>query len=86
MIERQDVLREIGSEFHHISMENGAGIPFPRDGSLTFSGRTAIEAVLKKLPYTKSALLPPFCCDSMIEPFRRAGFDITFFDFVCIFS
>lgn len=72
--------QEIGSEFHRVSMESGFGIKFPRKGSLTFCGRTAIESVLDKIPNVKTALLPSYCCDSMIEPFRRAGIDVDFFD------
>lgn len=71
---------EIGSEFHSEKMCSGTGIHFPRDGELTFCGRTAIEAVLKKLPKIKTALLPSYCCDSMVEPFRRAGISVYFFN------
>ena len=74
------MIKEIGSEFHSSAVENASGIPFPRKGSLTFCGRTAIEAVLKKTPQAKTALLPSYCCDSMIEPFRRAGISVQFFD------
>lgn len=74
------MLKEIGSEFHFIKSYNSNGIKFPRDGSLTFCGRTAIETVLKKIPKTKTALLPSYCCDSMIEPFRRAGIEVDFFN------
>ena len=73
-------VKEIGSEFHTMVLEKGNGIRFPRSGSLTFSGRTALETVLKKIPYAKTALLPSYCCDSMIEPFRRAGIAVNFFD------
>lgn len=72
--------KEIGSEFHHMPIEHGKGIEFPKEGTLVFSGRTAIEAVLKKLPFARSATLPSYCCDSMIEPFRRAGIEICYFD------
>ena len=73
-------IKEIGSEFHTMSFETGSGICFPRKGSLTFSGRTALESVLKEIPSAKTALLPSYCCDSMIEPFRRAGILVKFFD------
>ena len=72
--------QEIGSEFHLVKPENGKGIIFPRIGSLVFSGRTAIEEVLKQIPDTKTALLPSYCCDSMIEPFRRAGIIVKFYN------
>ena len=74
------MIKEIGSEFHSAVVENASGIPFPRRGSLTFCGRTAIEAVLRKIPQAKTALLPSYCCDSMIEPFRRAGISVRFFN------
>lgn len=44
-----------------------------------FSGRTAIEAVLRQLPTAHTALLPSYCCDSMIVPFRAAGIDVEFY-------
>ncbi len=75
-----DMITEIGSEFHISSASFGGGLTLPRKGSFTFSGRTAIEAVLKKIPNAKTALLPSYCCDSMIDPFRRAGLRVDFFD------
>ena len=71
--------REIGSEFHKLEFGKGHGLPFPVKGCLVFSGRTAIETVLKELPHAKKAVLPSYCCDSMIEPFRRAGIIIEFY-------
>lgn len=72
--------REIGSEFHKMPMENGHGLKFPLSGSLTFSGRTAIEAVLDKIPDARTALLPSYCCNSMIVPFRASGIEIKLYD------
>ncbi len=71
---------EIGSEFHLMPFEQGKGLSLPREGTLVFSGRTAIESVLRQLPNAKTALLPSYCCDSMIEPFRKAGIKFTFYD------
>lgn len=71
---------EIGSEFHTIAAENASGFVFPRAGTLTFSGRTAIEAVLTAIPHAKTALLPSYCCDSMIDPFRKAEIAVSFYD------
>lgn len=71
--------REIGSEFHRVTPDSGSGLIYPRPGSLMFSGRTAIEAVLEKLPDARTALLPSYCCDSMIVPFRTAGIDVKFY-------
>lgn len=73
------MIREIGSEFHHMESGTGRGLSFPIEGALVFSGRTAIETVLKELPYAKKAVLPSYCCDSMIEPFHRAGICVEFY-------
>ena len=74
--------KEIGSEFHRVPFENGHGLNYPRQGTLVFSGRTAIEAVLKQLSDVHTALLPSYCCDSMIAPFRDAGIQVKFYQ-VC---
>lgn len=71
--------REIGSEFHKMEFGKGRGLSFPIEGCLVFSGRTAIETVLKELSHVKKAVLPSYCCDSMIEPFRRAGIIVAFY-------
>ena len=70
---------EIGSEFHKMVSDAGRGLTYPVPGSLVFSGRTAIETVLKELPKARSAILPSYCCDSMIQPFRDAGIKVDFY-------
>lgn len=72
-------MREIGSEFHRVAPDSGHGLIYPRPGTLVFSGRTAIEAVLKQLSDAHTALLPSYCCDSMIVPFRTAGINVKFY-------
>lgn len=71
--------REIGSEFQRIAPDAGHGLIYPRPGTLMFSGRTAIKAVLGQLPGMHTAFLPSYCCDSMIVPFRDAGIDVGFY-------
>ena len=75
-------MREIGSEFHFEKTNIGEGILTPSDvvdSCFVFSGRTAIETVLKNEPDIHKALLPSYCCDSMIEPFRQAGINVSFY-------
>lgn len=72
-------MKEIGSEFNEMNIESGTGIQYPQEGILVFSGRTAIEMVIKDIPKIKHALLPSYCCDSMIEPFRDAGIKVSFY-------
>ena len=69
-------MKEIGSEFHKMPIDSGQGLKYPRSGSLVFSGRTAIESVLRKIPDAHSVLIPSYCCDSMIVPFRDAGMEV----------
>lgn len=49
------------------------------DRLLVFSGRTAIEQVLKDIRGRKKAFLPSYCCQSMIDPFLRSGRDVCFY-------
>ena len=74
------MFKEIGSDYALTPISKSIGVRFPCDGSLVFSGRTAIEAVLKCIPNAKTALLPSYCCDSMIVPFQKAGLRVSFFE------
>lgn len=78
-------VQEIGSEYHYCPVEVPIGESthrmFPvRDYAYTYSGRTSIETVLRNLTGVKKALLPSYCCDSMIEPFRAAKIEVAFYD------
>lgn len=77
-------MKEIGSEFSHIdwSIHERALYHSFESGTLVFSGRTAIETVLKNEPSIKKVMLPSYCCDSMIGPFRRAEIEVCFYQ-VC---
>lgn len=74
---------EIGSEFEWIQLNDRTyeldWLPKERKPVFTFSGRTAIETALRNIPYYKTVLLPAYCCDAMIEPFRAAKADILFY-------
>ena len=75
---------EIGSEFGCLTDNKGKGIILPNDSNyaFVFSGRTAIETVLKNIPNVKKAMLPSYCCESMIIPFHKSGIEVVFYD-VC---
>ncbi len=73
-------VNEIGSEFHIVQLENGTGLSYPRPGTLVFSGRTALQVVLQQIPNARTALLPSYCCESMIIPFRKAGIKVSFYE------
>ena len=80
-------MREIGSEFSYIEYnvfenyrEFSKGQNLFKDYVMTFSGRTAIETVLTNEPGIKSVLIPSYCCDSMMEPFKRRKINISFYN------
>lgn len=70
---------EIGSEFHRVLPDGGHGFSYPIPGSLVFSGRTAIETVLKEIVGARKAALPSYCCYSIIQPFKDAGIEVEFY-------
>ncbi len=74
-------MREIGSEFslENVEKQKQLFIPEMNNGVFVFSGRTAIETVLKNKLSIHKVLLPSYCCDSMIEPFRKGGIEVNFY-------
>lgn len=72
---------EIGSEFHQMPFETGKGFMYPQaqDSVLCFSGRVALATILKNLTGIRKAMLPSYCCESMVEPFLRAGIETVFY-------
>lgn len=80
MLGELHMFKEIGSEYALTNITQSNGLKVPCDGSFVFSGRTAIETVLNSISNAKTALLPSYCCDSMVEPFRKAGISVDFFD------
>ncbi len=73
---------EIGSEFHKMPFETGKGLIYPQtqDAAWCFSGRVALGTILKNLTGIRKAMLPSYCCESMIEPFLREGIELVFYD------
>ena len=73
---------EIGSEYSWEESEKGTGVDALFEGYdrlYVFSGRTAIETALRNLEGKRKALLPSYCCESMIDPFLRSGIEIDFY-------
>lgn len=77
-------MKEIGSEFEWQEIsDNQSGfdwIPTCDDWCLTFSGRTAFESVIKDIGIIKKVYFPSYCCDSMLEPFRKEKIGTEFYD------
>lgn len=75
--------REIGSEFawseHTGAQTTAAWMRLGEDRCLVFSGRTAIEHVLDDARIKGRALLPSYCCGSMLQPFLDRGISVDFY-------
>ncbi|WP_295218806.1 hypothetical protein [Ruminococcus sp.] len=73
---------EIGSEFYYSETKHvkaNSALCWGNCFNFVFSGRTAIETVLRNEKNVRKAMLPSYCCDSMIEPFRQAGIEVCFY-------
>lgn len=75
------MLSEIGSEFWSPAPPSPAE---STDGDVfLLSGRTALQWILEDLRERREvtrALLPSYCCESMILPFLQAGLDVAFYE------
>ncbi|MBQ6431396.1 MAG: hypothetical protein IJJ99_05945 [Oscillospiraceae bacterium] len=78
--------QEIGSEFWTGCQPGGSGrriLPELDGLHLVLSGRTALDCVLSDIlrsERVKKALLPSYCCQTMIEPFFAHGISVEFFE------
>lgn len=73
---------EIGSEFWNIPLSTQECAPFFKSATWFLSGRFALERIIadsQAKRNIRSALLPSWCCDSMILPFLKAGIDVQFY-------
>ena len=88
---RSTTYSEIGSYFwlddeeKNASGGNGIGEWFPpvEDSSYTFCGRSAIDLALQDISASKkvrSAYLPSYLCDSMVDPFRAHNIEVRYYD------
>ena len=73
------LVREIGSEFWQRYPVADNKLENER---YLLSGRTALWFIIediKKNRIFRKALLPSYCCESMIDPFRRMGIEVQFY-------
>lgn len=70
---------EIGSEFWNVPASgNGSGL-FPPHTQWFLSGRSALRSIVRELSDCHTVAMPSWCCDSMVEPFLEAGFQVRFY-------
>lgn len=72
---------EIGSEFcaesSNYMIDDASNIAY------LLSGRTALSCIITDIKSnitTHKALLPIYCCASMIEPFIKSGIEVQFYE------
>lgn len=80
-VQRPDRIKEIGSTFSgKIGEESVTKVPFGNiNGNTIFlsTGRSCIREILKRLDVKrKVAIVPSFTCESVIQPFLDAGYEI----------
>ena len=74
-------MKEIGSEFWEKYEPNTE----EQENNVAYllSGRTALSFIIKDIlanSKIRTALLPAYCCDSMIVPFVENGIEVTFYE------
>lgn len=77
--------KEIGSEFYDIPILDRDNLIFNDEIKWFVSGRAALDFVIKDIKSkrdVKTASLPSWCCDSMIEPFIRNNIEVSFYSVI----
>lgn len=77
------MLKEIGSEFWEMGIENNTVNSIEHVHLYLLSGRTALDFIIQDIKHTHkldSVLLPAYCCFSMMQPFINNNIKIKFYD------
>lgn len=78
-------MKEIGGEFYSYDIKKNKIYLKKEDNRIvnTLSGRTSIDYIIKDIIEdcdVNSALLPSYCCDSMIKPFAENNIEVIFYN------
>lgn len=71
--------REIGSEFWEVPAVDRPTGAFAKSAQWFLSGRCALKTIIRELKDCRTVAMPSWCCDSMIQPFADAGFEVRFY-------
>lgn len=72
-------MKEIGSEFWDVPIQDEKNSLFPETTQWYLSGRSALQAIIKELQNCHTVAMPSWCCESMIKPFLNAGIKVLFY-------
>lgn len=73
------VVKEIGSEFWDVPISSKINNVFRDYFQWFISGRSALQSIIKDLKNCRSVAMPSWCCDSILQPFIKAGIRIVFY-------
>ncbi len=73
------IMREIGSEFWDIPTIEAENDLFPESTQWFLSGRSALQAIIDSIEGAKSVSMPSWCCESMVDPFLKAGIEVHYY-------
>lgn len=76
---KDDDIREIGSEFWKVPTKEEPSELFPEDTQWFLSGRSALASIIDSIPDAHTVSIPSWCCSSMIVPFLRNGYEVRFY-------
>lgn len=72
-------MNEIGGEFWEIPISKNENNIFPNNTQWYLSGRNALCSIIEQIGDKHTVAIPSWCCDSMIEPFINAGYEVHFY-------
>ena len=87
------MIKEIGSDFFDIELQDSNNLFFNDDVNWFISGRSALDFILKDIKRNKDVktiLVPSYICDTILEPIIRNGLEIKFYSVIvkdnCLFK
>lgn len=77
------MIKEIGSEFWEIEVNQKSTLISEKNYHLLLTGRTALDFIIKDIQRNKeikSIYMPSYCCHTMIKPFFDHKIEVKFYD------
>ncbi len=72
-------MKEIGSEFWDVPVNEVGNSIFPKSAQWFLSGRSALQAIINDIKGCHTVAMPSWCCDSMVKPFIDANYSVSFY-------
>ena len=72
-------MKEVGSEFWNVPTVERGNTLFSPKTQWFLSGRSALQSIIFDLQDCHTVAMPSWCCDSMVDPFIKAGIEVHFY-------